>query len=131
MKSNLPEKGLLKLLIKKFKNPFYIFIIVILYFLNDYIKIIKTTEIAVAVCIFFVCLVLLRDTIYKCLDRWCKRDETIEKEKTKRVLAKDPGKNEDDTSDNENVTSAKGTNLNTRNNDSDVKVYDIKHRKHS
>ena len=83
MKSGLPDENILKLLVKKVKNPFYIVVIIALYFLNDYIKIIETKEIAIAICVLLACIVLLKDTIYKCLDRWCRRDETIEKEKQK------------------------------------------------
>lgn len=132
MKSDIPDASFIKLLIKKVKNPLYIIIILVLYILNYYIKIVKTTEIALAICVFLVCVVLLKDTIYKCLDRWCKRDETIEKEKTKRLLAKDNEKNEEEPSpDNKNDSSAGNRKSNIRNNDGDVKVYDIKHRKRS
>ena len=132
MKSGGSGKGILKLILKKVKNPFCFFIIVVLYFLNDYIKIIKANEIAIAICIVLICIVLLKDTIYKCLDRWCKRDETIEKEKTKRLLSKDNGKNDDDPSpDNKNASVTANRNSNTRNNDGDTKVYDIKHRRPS
>lgn len=132
MKSDIPDASFIKLLIKKVKNPLYIIIILVLYILNYYIKIVKTTEIALAICVFLVCVVLLKDTIYKCLDRWCKRDETIEKEKTKRLLAKDNDKNEEEPSpDNKNDSSAGNRKSNIQNNDGDVKVYDIKHRKRS
>lgn len=132
MKSDLPDESILKLILRRIKNPFYLFIIIVLYILNDYIKLIKTTEIAIAICVLLACIVLLKDTIYKCLDRWCRRDETIEKEKTKRLLAKDNGKNDDNPSpDNRNDSSAANKTSNTRNNDGDVKVYDIKHRRPS
>lgn len=132
MKSGGSDEKALKLILKKIKNPFYIFIIVVLYFLNGYIKIIKANEIAIFICIVLICVVLLKDTIYKCVDRWCKRDETIEKERTKRVL-KDNGKIDDDdhSSDNKNNSFAIDKSSNTRINDGDIKVYDIKHRRHS
>ncbi len=131
MKSSLPEEGLIKLIIKKVKNPFYIIIIIALYLLNDYLKIIKTKEFSIAICIILICIVILKDTIYKCLDRLCKRDENIEKEKTKRLLSKDAGKNDKDSfPDNKNDFRTTDKSSNMRN-DGDVKVYDIKHKKSS
>ena len=127
------DKNILKLILKKVKNPFAIIIIVVLYLLNDYVKIIEAKEIAIAICIFLICVVLLKDTIYKCLDRWCKRDETIEKEKTKRLLSKDNGKNDGDdpSPDNKNDSVIANKSSNTRNDDGDTKVYDIKRRRPS
>lgn len=130
MKSDVPKEGLFKLLIKKLKNPFYIFIIGLLYFVNDYIKIIKAKEIVIAICIILVCLVLLKDTIYKCLDRLCKRDENIEKEKTKRLLAKEnTDENTPKNSNNNQEQNIIDKDSKEQNNDTDLKVYDIKRRK--
>lgn len=64
------------------------------------------------ICVILICLVLLKDTIYKCFDRWCKRDEIIEKEKTKRKL-NDTTKNNDDSDSTGGI---------------DCKLYDIKRR---
>ena len=132
MKSGFPEENIFKLLMKKAKNPLYIALILFLYFLNDHIKIIETKEIAIAVCVFLACIVLLKDTIYKCLDRWCKRDETIEKEKTKRILATDNSENNDNNpspnNTNDSSAASKGTN---KNNNDDVKVYHMKNRRSS
>lgn len=126
------DESIIKFLIKKVKNPIYIFIIIVLYFINNYIQIIKANELAIAICIILICIVLLKETIYNCLDRLCKRDENIEKEKTKRLLAKDQNKNNNNPSpNNTNNSSAGNKGSNTKSSDGDIKVYDIKHRKPS
>lgn len=81
MKEGLPETGFWKQTISKIKNPFCIIMIVILYILNYYIRFIKYDQLVAGLCIIFICIVLLRDTIVKCVDRICKRDETIAKYK--------------------------------------------------
>ena len=128
MKSDSPREKILELIIKRVRNPFYICVIVVLYWLNDNIKIIKTNELAIAICGILICIVLLKDTIYKCLDRLCKRDENIEKEKTKRLLSNN---NDNPSPDNKNDTASTNKSAKRQNYDGDVKVYDIKHRKPS
>ncbi len=118
-------KNFLVLQLKKVKNPIYIGIILILYWINDHIEIIKAEGLAIAICCILICLVLLKDTIYKCLDRICKRDETIEKEKTKRLLSK----KDDDSSPDGDPSANKSSN--TKNDDKDMKIYNIKNRKPS
>ena len=104
----------LKSLMLKSKNPFYIILILVFHFINGYLKIFKSKEIVFAICIILVSLVLLKDTIYKCFDRWCKRDETIEKEKTKQII----GQNKANQEKQEN-----------QENQEDCKIYEIKRKR--
>ena len=130
MKPNQDE-SIIKFLIKKVKNPICVFIIIVLYFINNYIQIIKANELAIAICIILICIVLLKETIYNCLDRLCKRDENIEKEKTKRLLATDNGKNDDDPSPNDkNDSSSANRSSNTQDNNRN-NVCNIKDRRPS
>lgn len=112
-KDSSKDESLFKYLMRKSKNPICIFLIFLFYIANDNLKFIDSKELVFGICIILICMVLLKDTIYKCFDRWCKRDETIEKEKTKRKL-KGTTKNSDDDSG-----STGGI---------DCKLYDIKRR---
>jgi len=72
----------------KLKNPIYIILIILIYFMNEFFDFIKEKYLLGAICIILISLVLLKDTIYKIIDRICKRDENIEKEKTKQKIEK-------------------------------------------
>lgn len=56
MESRLSWKNFLVLL-KRVKNPFYICVILGLYWLNGYIEIIKTKELSIAICVIMICIV--------------------------------------------------------------------------
>lgn len=84
MKSDLPRE-ILHLLIKKLNKPFYIIVIICLYKAIDLFNIIEAKEILFWLCVFFICLVILKDTISKCFKAACRTLIAVEKEKTERI----------------------------------------------
>lgn len=134
MKPNSPQESFFKLLLEKIKNPVCIIIILVLYTLNHYINIINTTDIVTFICVIFICIVLSKDTIYKCVDRICKKEETKVKEKTKVLLEKYKCNRKNDINlflNNKNDSYISNKNLSMQNSEGDVKVYNLKHRKQS
>ena len=97
MKEEDPNKGWFINLISKTKNPLMIIIIIILYFLNNHLDIIKAKDVLAVICIILICVVLLKDTIYKCFKDYCKMKVDIEKEKTKQCNAKNVPPKKDNT----------------------------------
>lgn len=128
MKPDLLRENLKKILSQKTKRPFSIIIIIVSCIIIDKIKMIESREMSIVICIILICVVLSKDTIYKCVDRWCKRDENIEKEKTRRVLGHKSDKSIDDLSKIKSKTKPINNTSDGCDSEGDMKIYSIKHR---